>query len=190
MSGKSGFRRTKCSPNLPPDSAGLSELAGNLGKPRLFRAAATGYVRVVPSLHPSRSFGELRVLIADDDRRFAESLRATLCSDERVEVIGIASSGAQAVRLAASLLPDIVLMDVRMPGVDGLTATRRIHELGLQCRVLILTGASGDVEEAEALRAGADGFVRKEGGVEQLREVFFEVASLTSALAAVGKLAG
>jgi len=107
-----------------------------------------------------------------------------LCSDDRIDVIGIARSGAEAVSLAASLLPDIVLMDFNMPGIDGLAATRTITELGLPCRVLLLTGEHGVDEEARALEAGADGFVRKEEGADQLREVFFEVASLTSVLAA------
>ena len=107
-----------------------------------------------------------------------------LCSDDRIDVIGIARSGTEAVRLAASLLPDIVLMDFNMPGVDGLMATRTIHELGLPCRVLMLTGEQGVDEEARALKAGADGFVRKGDSVDQLREVFFEVASLTSLFAA------
>ena len=106
-----------------------------------------------------------------------------LCSDERIEVIGIARSGAEAVRLAAALLPDVVLMDFNMPGLDGLAATRTIKDLGLPSRVLLLTGENGADEEALAIEAGADGFVRKEQGADQLREVFFEVASLTSVLA-------
>lgn len=106
-----------------------------------------------------------------------------LCSDDRIDVIGIARSGAEAVSLAASLLPDIVLMDFNMPGIDGLAATRTINELGLPCRVLMLTGEYGVDEEARALEAGVVGFVRKEDGADQLREVFFEVASLTSLLA-------
>ena len=74
----------------------------------------------------SRRFDQLRVLIADDHRLFAESLRVMLCEDERVDVVGIAEAGDEAVRLATTLLPDVVLMDFSMPGLDGLEATRRI----------------------------------------------------------------
>jgi DNA-binding NarL/FixJ family response regulator len=135
-----------------------------------------------PSVVPARRFEQLRVLIADDHRLFAESLRALLCEDERVEVVGIAQTGDEAVRLATRLLPDIVLMDFSMPGLDGMEATRRIKDLELPCRVLLLTGDQDDDVAAHAHEAGAAGFVRKEQGADVLREVFFEVASLTSVL--------
>jgi DNA-binding NarL/FixJ family response regulator len=128
----------------------------------------------------SRRFDQLRVLIADDHRLFAESLRVMLCEDERVDVVGIAEAGDEAVRLATTLLPDVVLMDFSMPGLDGLEATRRITELGLPCQVLLLTGENGEANAVKALEAGAAGFVRKQQGAEELREVFFQVASLTS----------
>ncbi len=134
------------------------------------------------SVVPARRFEQLRVLIADDHRLFAESLRALLCEDERVEVVGIAQTGDEAVRLAARLLPDIVLMDFSMPGLDGMEATRRIHDLDLPCRVLLLTGDQDEDVAAHAVEAGAVGFVRKEQGADVLREVFFEVASLSSVL--------
>jgi len=137
---------------------------------------------VPSSVIPSRRFHELRVLIADDHRLFAESLRALLCQDERIEVVGIAETGDEAVRLATQLLPDVVLMDFSMPGLDGMQATRRIHDLDLPCRVLLLTGDQDDDVAAHAFEAGAAGFVRKEQGAEVLREVFFDVASLSSVL--------
>jgi DNA-binding NarL/FixJ family response regulator len=122
------------------------------------------------------------VLIADDHRLFAESLRALLCEDERIEVVGIADNGDQAVRLATQLLPDVVLMDFSMPELDGMSATRRIHELDLPCRVLMMTGDDDHDVAAHALQAGAAGFVRKEQGADVLRQVFFEVASLSAVL--------
>jgi len=137
---------------------------------------------MTPSVVRARRFEQLRVLIADDHRLFAESLRALLCEDERVEVVGIAQTGDEAVRLATRLLPDIVLMDFSMPGLDGMEATRRINDLELPCRVLLLTGDQDDDVAAHAHEAGAAGFVRKEQGADVLREVFFEVASLTSVL--------
>ena len=124
----------------------------------------------------------MRVLIADDHRLFAESLRALLCEDERIEVVGIAGNGDEAVRLATQLLPDIVLMDFSMPALDGMSATRRIHELDLPCRVLMMTGDDDHDVAAHALEAGADGFVRKEQGADVLRQVFFEVAALSAVL--------
>jgi DNA-binding NarL/FixJ family response regulator len=122
------------------------------------------------------------VLIADDHRLFAESLRALLCEDERIEVVGIADNGDQAVRLATQLLPDVVLMDFSMPELDGMSATRRIHELDLPCRVLMMTGDDDHDVAAHALQAGAAGFVRKEQGADVLRQAFFEVASLSAVL--------
>jgi DNA-binding NarL/FixJ family response regulator len=140
----------------------------------------------VSSVVPTRRFEQLRVLIADDHRLFAESLRALLCEDERIEVVGIAENGDEAVRLATQLLPDVVLMDIGMPEVDGMEATRRIQDLDLPCRVLLLTGDQDHDVAAHAFQAGAAGFVRKEQGAQVLREVFFEVASLSSVLGEPG----
>jgi DNA-binding NarL/FixJ family response regulator len=131
---------------------------------------------------PARRFEQMRVLIADDHRLFAESLRALLCEDERIEVVGIAENGDEAVRLATQLLPDVVLMDFSMPALDGMSATRRIHELDLPCRVLLMTGEDDQDVAAHAFQAGVDGFVRKEQGADVLLQVFFQVASLSAVL--------
>jgi DNA-binding NarL/FixJ family response regulator len=137
---------------------------------------------VTSSVVPSRRFEQLRVLIADDHLLFAESLRALLCEDDRIEVVGIAENGNEAVRLATHLLPDVVLMDFSMPELDGMAATRRIHDLDLPCRVLLMTGDDDHDVAAHALQAGADGFVRKEQSAGMLLQVFFEVASLSAVL--------
>jgi DNA-binding NarL/FixJ family response regulator len=105
-----------------------------------------------------------------------------LSEDERVEVIGIAENGAQAVELALELEPDVILMDLKMPVMDGLEATRRIREAGLPVQILILTGTETSVGAEDAAEAGATAFLRKERGVEELRQVFLEVASLAAVL--------
>lgn len=105
-----------------------------------------------------------------------------LSEDERVEVVGIAGNGAEAVELAAELQPDVILMDLRMPVMDGLEATRKIRETGLPVQILLLTGTETPVGAEDAAEAGANGFLRKERGVEELRHVFVEVASLAAVL--------
>lgn len=124
----------------------------------------------------------VRVLIADDHKLFANSLMTVLCEDERVEVVGIAENGSQAVELVAELEPDVLLMDVRMPVMDGLEATRRIRESHPSVQILLLTGTESPIE-SDVSAAGATAFLRKESGVEELRQVFFEVASLAATLA-------
>ena len=126
----------------------------------------------------------IRLLLADDHRLFAESLMTVLSEDERVEVIGIAANGAEAVELATELAPDVILMDLRMPIMDGLEATRRIREAGRPVQSLLLTGTETSVGAEDAAEAGANAFLRKERGVEELRQVFLEVASLAAVLGA------
>jgi DNA-binding NarL/FixJ family response regulator len=134
----------------------------------------------MPSLPPSRR--AVRLLLADDHRLFAESLMTVLSEDERVEVVGIAENGLEAVELAAELEPDVILMDLRMPVMDGLEATRKIRETGLPVQILLLTGTETPVGAEDAAAAGANAFLRKERGVEELRRVFVEVASLAAVL--------
>ena len=107
---------------------------------------------------------------------------ALLSEDERLDVVGIASNGAEAVELATQLKPDVILMDLMMPVMDGLEATRRIRESGLNSEILILTGADTPVSSEDAAQAGASGYLRKEQDVEELRSVFLEVASLAAIL--------
>jgi DNA-binding NarL/FixJ family response regulator len=107
-----------------------------------------------------------------------------LSKDERVEVIGIADNGVEAVELAVKLEPDVILMDLKMPVMDGLEATRKIRETGLPVQILLLTGTETSVGAEDAAEAGANAFLRKERGVEELRQVFLEVASLAAVLGA------
>lgn len=132
---------------------------------------------------PLRSPGrEVRILIADDHRLFAESLMALLSEDERVEVVGIAENGQEAVELALELQPDLILMDLAMPVMDGLEATGRIREHGLPAQILILTGTDEPIGTEDVVRAGASGYLRKEQGVDELKRVFLEAATLAAAL--------
>jgi DNA-binding NarL/FixJ family response regulator len=101
------------------------------------------------------------VLLVDDDRPFAESVAAMLAQDGRLEVVGIAPDGAHAIELAASLEPDLVLMDIAMPGLDGVTATRAIVEQTPTTRVVMLTASTGRSDEEMSGEAGAIGYLRK-----------------------------
>jgi DNA-binding NarL/FixJ family response regulator len=102
-----------------------------------------------------------RVLIADDQALFREGLRAVL-SASGVEVVGEAADGEQAVALATELMPEVVLMDLRMPGLDGVGATRRIAALPRAPRVIALTTFDDDDSVFDALRAGALGYLLKD----------------------------
>jgi two-component system response regulator DegU len=134
----------------------------------------------MPSLPPHE--GAVRLLIADDHRLFAESLMTVLGEDDRVDVVGIADNGQQAVELGLQLRPDVILMDLKMPVLDGFEATRQLREAGSDAQILILTGTDEAIGSEEAAIAGASGYLRKENSVEELRRVFLEVASLAAVL--------
>lgn len=108
-----------------------------------------------------------RVLLVDDQHMVRSGLRMIL-ELAGIEVVGEASDGAEAVDLAAELDPEVVLMDVRMPGIDGIEATRRIVDANLPCRVVILTTFDLDRHVYDALLAGATGFIVKDASAQQL----------------------
>ena len=111
----------------------------------------------------------IRVLVADDQTLVRGGFRMILRAEPDIEVVGEAADGAEAIALAHELDPDVVLMDVRMPNVDGIEATRRITEVGERVpRVLVLTTFDLDEYVYEALRAGASGFLLKDAPEEQL----------------------
>ncbi|MGD0834795.1 MAG: response regulator transcription factor [Candidatus Dormibacteria bacterium] len=110
-----------------------------------------------------------RVLIADDQRVVREGLTLLLRLLPDIEVVGAASDGEEALTLAASLAPDVVLMDLRMPRCDGVEATRRLQQSQPDCRVVVLTTYADDRSVVEALRAGARGFLTKDAGAEEIR---------------------
>jgi len=103
----------------------------------------------------------VRIVLADDHKVVRAGLKALLESSGRVDVVGEASSGDEAVDKARTLKPDIVIMDLAMPGMDGIRATRRITDLGLPTRVLVLTIHDEDEYLEPALDAGAAGFLNK-----------------------------
>jgi two-component system, NarL family, nitrate/nitrite response regulator NarL len=117
----------------------------------------------------------LRVVIADDHRLFAEALEAILTTDDRIEVVGQASDGAQAVELARKLDPDVVLMDVSMPVLDGFEATREIREESGDVRVLMLTGSNSRADVDRSREAGAAGYVTKDRIASELVATIVEV---------------
>ncbi len=124
----------------------------------------------------------MRIVIVDDDPLVRMGLRAILASEEGWEVVGEAGDGAEAVSLVASAKPDLVLMDIRMPGMDGLEATRRILDGGTGARVLILTTFEVDEYVFEAMRSGASGFVLKRVPPKELIEAVRIVATGESLL--------
>jgi CheY-like chemotaxis protein len=102
----------------------------------------------------------VRVVIADDDRMFANALRAQLAGHDDIEVVGIANHGCEAVKLAKAFRPDLVLMDVHMPVLDGIEATRHIKKLPGDIAVVLVTGED-EMSDARAYEAGANGYLRK-----------------------------
>jgi DNA-binding NarL/FixJ family response regulator len=118
----------------------------------------------------------LRVLIADDHRLFAEALQAILASDERIEVVGQASDGGEAVALARTLDPDVVLMDVSMPVLDGFEATREIRAASDSTHVLMLTGSNSRADVDRSREVGASGYVTKDRIASELVAAIVEVA--------------
>ena len=110
----------------------------------------------------------IRVLVADDQSMVRAGFRMLLSREEDIEVVAEAANGLEAVEKAARLRPTVVLMDIRMPELDGLEATRRILATDNAARILILTTFDLDEYVYEALRAGASGFVLKDDPAEQL----------------------
>lgn len=104
----------------------------------------------------------VRVLIADDHRLFAEALKAILSSEARIEVVGSASDGGEAVELARRLNPDVVALDISMPVLDGFEAAEQMKRLKRPPAVLMLTGSSLPEDVDRARRAGAMGYITKD----------------------------
>ncbi len=119
----------------------------------------------------------IRLLIADDQALVRGALGALLDLEPDLTVVGMASDGAEALRLAEELRPDVCLMDVQMPGMDGVEATRRIREASPQTRILVVTTFARPGYLRAALDAGASGFIVKDTPAEQLAEAVRRVHS-------------
>ena len=127
-------------------------------------------------LAPDPQQAPARVLIADDEPLFVQTVQALLASDDRVEVIGTAANGHDAVDLAVALDPDVTLMDISMPMLDGIEATRRIREQLPGACVLVLTGSSISADVDRARQAGVAAFLTKDRIGTQLVDAILEVA--------------
>ena len=112
----------------------------------------------------------IKILLVDDQPLFREGLRTLLSVHSDFEVVGEAGNGEEALRLARSLVPSVVLMDLQMPILDGVTATRRLHEELPNCRVIVLTTFDDDEMVFDGLRAGALGYLLKDAPSEKLAE--------------------
>ncbi|MCO8270651.1 response regulator transcription factor [Actinoplanes sp. TRM 88003] len=119
----------------------------------------------------------INVLLADDQHLVRAGFRSLLRRDKQIQVVGEASTGDEAVRTARALGPDVILMDIRMPGMDGITATREILAVAPDTRVIILTTFETDEYVFAALAAGASGFLTKEIGPDGLRQAVRVVAA-------------
>ena len=117
------------------------------------------------------------MLIVDDHRLFAEAVAAILATDNRFQVVGQAHNGEQAVELAAAEKPDVVLMDIAMPQLDGVDAAKRIKRKRSSAAVLMLTGSSSSADVARARDAGAAGYVTKDRIASELIDSIVEVTA-------------
>ena len=119
----------------------------------------------------------VRVLIADDHRLFAEALEAILSGDDRIELVGLAGDGEEAVRLAGERRPDVILMDISMPLMDGIAAAKQIKAADDGVSILMLTGSNARTDVDRARQAGAAGYVTKDRIAAELVEAILEVAA-------------
>lgn len=119
----------------------------------------------------------LSVLLVDDHRILSDGLRALLSGEENLDVVGTATTGNEAVEMTRTLKPDVVVMDLMMPGLNGVDATRQVRSESDTVKVVCLSSASDERSVSSALRAGASGYVIKTAAVEELANAIRTVAS-------------
>jgi DNA-binding NarL/FixJ family response regulator len=120
---------------------------------------------------------DIRVLIVDDIDRVRQDLRTFLTLSGDIEIVGEARDGGEAIRLAESLRPQVVLMDLEMPVMDGYAAAHQVKALQPGCRVIALTIHGGDAEQKKALQAGVDDFIVKGAPLDVLLQSIRAVAA-------------
>ena len=119
----------------------------------------------------------IRILIVDDQLITRQGLRTLLSATPGMEVIGEAANGAEVIELAASLQPDVILMDLKMPGINGIEATRRIHRTSPHIALLVITMFADDTSVFPAIRAGASGYLLKDADQAELVRAIQTVAA-------------
>lgn len=119
---------------------------------------------------PQNSDARVRVLVVDDQKLFADSLALFLAHEDRIEVVGVAESGQEAIDLALANAADVVLMDLFMPHMDGLEATKRLHSIRPETHVIVLSGLGEDDAAQQAREAGARAYLQKGRIHEQIVE--------------------
>ena len=112
----------------------------------------------------------IRVLIADDHALFRRGLEMVLKEEPGIELVGQASDGAEAVRMAGEALPDVVLMDIRMPKITGIEAARQVKEVAPSAKIVMLTVSDEKEDHFEAIRAGASGYLLKDIPLDEVAE--------------------
>jgi DNA-binding NarL/FixJ family response regulator len=125
----------------------------------------------------------IKVVVADDQALLRAGLRALVEAEDDLRVVGEAGDGAEAVDVALATHPDVVLMDIRMPRLDGIAATKRLLAAGSRARILMLTTFDADDYVVEAFRSGAAGFLLKDGPPDQLADAVRTIAAGDALLA-------
>ena len=137
--------------------------------------------RSMAQLSPVPTARRTRILIADDDPFFAEVLRAALSTHDEFDIVAVASNGAEAVARAKTLRPALVLMDVAIPLLDGIEATRQLQELDDPPTVVLITGEEQGPADRRAYEAGATTYLRKSQELMSVIDVVVAVSRLSDA---------